>query len=258
MGQERGQGGLVMGGDPAHTQPRQGEDLGHTADGDALFVQVGDGGAPVVGLGQVAVDLVAEDVGAHAAGDGDDLLQQGRGHQRAGGVIGVVDADHLRVRRHQRLQLGQVGEVVVLLLQVHDGHLRADGLRNGVELLVGGHNADHPVSGGDEGAEHMVVGARRAVGGHHLMGLHSLVELADALAQGVAAHDVAVGQALGAEVGQKGLLIHAGQGEELVRGNGVHAGLRDVEASAHFIFIHPFFHGKGLDVHSVFSFSGKK
>lgn len=104
----------------------------------------------------------------------------------------------------------------------------------------------------------MVVGARRAVGGHHLMGLHGLVELADALAQGVAAHDVAVGQALGAEVGQKGLLIHAGQGEELVRGNGVHAGLRDVEASAHFIFIHPFFHGKGLDVHSVFSFSGKK
>ena len=104
----------------------------------------------------------------------------------------------------------------------------------------------------------MVVGARRAVGGHHLMGLYGLVELADALAQGVAAHDVAVGQALGAEVGQKGLLIHAGQGEELVRGNGVHAGLRDVEASAHFIFIHPFFHGKGLDVHSVFSFSGKK
>ena len=74
VGQKRLQCRLVTGGDPAHSQPRQREHLGHAADGDALFVQVGDGGAPAVCLGQVAVYLVAENVGVRAAGDVHDLL----------------------------------------------------------------------------------------------------------------------------------------------------------------------------------------
>ena len=104
----------------------------------------------------------------------------------------------------------------------------------------------------------MVVGARRAVGGHHLPGLHGLVQLADAAAQGVTAHNVAIGQPLGAEVRQELRLVRARQGEQLVQRHGVHAGLCNIEACAHFIFIHPFFHSKGLDVHSVFSFFCKK
>ena len=74
MGQKRLQRRLITGGDPAHPQPRQREHLGHAADRDALFVQVSDGRAPVIGLGQVAVYLIAEDVGVHAAGDVHDLL----------------------------------------------------------------------------------------------------------------------------------------------------------------------------------------
>ena len=46
----------------------------------------------------------------------------------------------------------------------------------------------------------MVVRSRRTVGGYHLPGLHGLVQLADATAQSVTAYDVAIGQALGAEV----------------------------------------------------------
>ena len=65
---------LVTGGDPAHAQPRQREYLGHTADRYTLFVQIGNGGAPVIGLSQVAVYLVAEDIGIHAAGNIHDLL----------------------------------------------------------------------------------------------------------------------------------------------------------------------------------------
>jgi len=104
----------------------------------------------------------------------------------------------------------------------------------------------------------MVVGSRRTVGRHHLLGLHGFIQLADAAAQGVAAHDVAVGQPLGAEVRQELCFVLACQGKQLVQRYGVHAGLRDIEACAHFIFIRPFFHCKRLDVHSVFSFSCKK
>ena len=97
----------------------------------------------------------------------------------------------------------------------------------------------------------MVIGPRRTVGGHHLVRLHGLVQAADAAAQGGAAHNVAVGQPLGGEVRQKLLLILACQGKQLVQGHGIHTGLGDVKARAHFIFIHPFFHSKGFDVHSV-------
>ena len=59
----------------------------------------------------------------------------------------------------------------------------------------------------------------------------------------------------GGQIEQQGRAVQGGQ---LVQRYGVHAGLRNIEACAHFIFIHPFFHSKGLDVHSVFSFSCKK
>ena len=116
MRQERLARRFIVCGDPAHAQPREREHLRHAAHGDALFIAVGDGLAPAVLLRQVAVDLVAEDVRAHAAGDLHDAPQQFLTHQRAGGVVGVVDADHFRLGRDEALEFVQVGEIVVFLL----------------------------------------------------------------------------------------------------------------------------------------------
>ena len=95
---------------------------------------------------QMAVDLIAEDIDVRAAGNLNDLLQQLPGHQCPGGIVGIVDADHLRVRRHQCTKLVQIGQIAVFLPQIHDGHIGADGCRNRVKLLVGGHDA-HYIAG---------------------------------------------------------------------------------------------------------------
>ena len=116
MRQERLARRFIVRGDPAHAKAREREDLGHAADRDALFIEVDDGLAPLVLLRQVAVDLVTEDVRAHAAGDLHDAPQQLLTHQRAGGVVGVVDADHFRLGRDEALELIQIGEIVVFLL----------------------------------------------------------------------------------------------------------------------------------------------
>ena len=89
----------IPGGDPAQPDPGQGEHLGHTADADALLIQVHNGGAVALLLGEVAVHLVTQDIGPVAAGDGDDLLQHLLGHEGAGGVVGVVQADELDASR---------------------------------------------------------------------------------------------------------------------------------------------------------------
>ena len=74
------------------------------------LVQKADGGIVVVDLGKL------EGVRAHAAGDLHDAPQQLLTHQRAGGVVGVIDADHFRLGRDEALELIQVGEIVVFLL----------------------------------------------------------------------------------------------------------------------------------------------
>ena len=249
VGAEGGKRGLVMRGDPAETQTGKREHLGHAADGNALFVQVGDGFAPDILLREVAVDLVAQEVCVHAAGDPDDLLQKLPAHERAGGVIGVVDADHLRVRGDKGAQLVKVDKVAVLLLKVHDGKVSADGLGDRIKLLIGRHDADDAVALGDEGAEHMVVRARRAVGGDDVLGLHGLIQAADAVEEIRAAVYIAVGQAPRAELAQEGFLILPGQLEQLVERHRVNAGLGDVVLCADLVLVHPFLYRKGLDLH---------
>ena len=141
----------------------------------------------------MAVDLIAEDIGVRAAGNLDDLLQQLPGHQCPGGIVGIVDADHLRVRRHQCTKLVQIGQIAVFLPQIHDGHIGADGCRNRVKLLVGGHDAHYAVPGGDQGAENVVIGTGGAVGQHDLIGTERAVELADSLMQSGTAVNISIG-----------------------------------------------------------------
>ena len=59
---------------------------------------------------------------------------------------------------------------------MHDGDVRADGLGDGVELLVGGHDADHAVTRGDERAEHVIICARRTVRRDDLVWLEALIK----------------------------------------------------------------------------------
>ena len=72
----------------------------------------------------------------------------------------------------------------------------AEGLRDGVQLLIGRHNADNAVARLNERVENVVVCARSAVSGDYLLGLESLVKLANAVFKLRRAFDIAVGQAL--------------------------------------------------------------
>ena len=64
---------------------------------------------------------------------------------------------------------------------MHDGKVSADGLGDRIKLLIGRHDADDSVALRDDGAEHMVVRARRTVGGDDVLGFHGLIQAADAV-----------------------------------------------------------------------------
>ena len=183
----------IPGGDPAQPDPGQGEHLGHTADADALLIQVHNGGAVALLLGEVAVHLVTQDIGPVAAGDGDDLLQHLLGHEGAGGVVGVVQADELDASPGQLLQTGQVGQKAVVRGQGKQLHLGPQGVGDGVQLLIGGQDGDDLVTRLHQGAEQVVVGSGGAVGGDHLLRAQIPVQLADPLQKGGLAEDVPIG-----------------------------------------------------------------
>ena len=242
---------LVLGGDPAQAHPRQGEHLGHAAHADALLVQVHDGGAVALLLGQMAVHLVAQDVGIVPPGNGDDLLQQFLRHEGPGGVVGVVEADDLHASLRQPGELLGVGQIAALPGQMQQLHLGPQRGGDGIELLIGGQDGDHLVPGLHQGVEQVVVGPRRPVGGDHLLGLHIPVQPADALLEGGQAEDVPVGEPPGAQLLQEGPLVLSGEGEQLVQRHRVHTGLGDVVFGPHLVFVHPLFYQKRFDVHKT-------
>ena len=102
---------------PAKPQPGKRKCFGHAANRDALVVQIYNGFHPLATLGQRAVDFVTQQVGPAALCNGDNALQDVSAHQRAAGVIGVVDADQLRTRADQLFQLVKVGLKAVFLFQ---------------------------------------------------------------------------------------------------------------------------------------------
>ena len=250
MGQKCAQRLLIVRRDPSHAKTRERENLRHAANRNALLIKIDDRLAPTVLLRQVPVHLVAEHIRVHASGNLDDSPQQLPGHQRARRVVGVIDADELRVFIHKGFQLGKVGKVPVFLPQVHEPHVRADGLGDGVELLVGRHDAHHAVSRGDERAEHVIICARRTVRWDDLVWLEALIKPADTLAQGLASHNVAIGQPACAEALQKPLLVLAHERKQLVKRHRVHTCLSNIVPRAVFVRVHSFFHGKGFDFHA--------
>ena len=206
----------------------------------------------------MAVHLVAQHPGVHALCDFHDAAQQLLTHERARGVIGVIDADELCPRHTQGAQLVEIGQITPLFFQVHHVQVCTEALGNGGELLIARHDGDDAVARLHQGVEDMVVGPGCAVGGDDLVGLERLVQPADPLAQGRGALDVAVGEAAGGKAAPEGVLVFPGEGEEFVCGHGVDTGLGDVEARALLIGVHPFLYGKGFDFHGDPPYINKK
>ena len=144
---------------------------------------------------------------------------------------------------------------------MEQAHVRPEGLGDGVELLVGGHDADHPVPGFQQGVEDVVVSPRRPVGGDDVLRGKGFVEPAHPLPEGGRALNGPVGQAAGAELPQERVPVLPGEGEQLIQGNGIHTGFGDVEPRPLLPGVHPFLHGEGFDLHensSLFSTPLKK
>ena len=197
----------------------------------------------------MAVYLVAEHIGIHAFCDFHNLPQQFRRHQCTGGIIGIVDADQLCPGHRQLPQLLQSRQVAVLRGEIQESDLRTVALGNGVKLLVGRHDADDPVTGLHQGIKHMVIGSRRTVGCDHFLRFQRLIEPADALPEGRCSLDVSVGETAGGKPLPKGTAVFSAQLEQLIDRDGIDTGFGNVAAGARFIGIHPFFHGKGSDLH---------
>ena len=249
MGQKVSAQLFVLGNAPAQTDARQRPHLAHGAGGDALVVKVDDRLGVLVGLVQVAVHLVAVQprvVLARHLHDGPQRLAVEQGTR---GVVGIVDADDLRLRRTQGVQGLHVHVVAVLLFQMQHVHRSAAHLGDGVELLVGGHDRHHVVARVHQRREHECVGAGGPVGGDDVLGRHGAVELGDARKQVGATLDVAVGEAARREGVQKRLLVAAGQLEELVEGQRVHARLGDVVGALRLPEVHPLLDFEILDLH---------
>ena len=99
-----------------------------------------------------------------------------------------------------------------------------------------------------------MVRARRAMGRDDVLRLHGFVKRADALAERRCALNVAVGEPPGGKRIEKGGLVLAGQREQLVERDGIHARFRNVVACADLPFVHPFLHGKRFDIHDATPF----
>ena len=247
----------IVAGDPAEAQTGQRKDLGHAADGNALLIQIDDRRAPDVRLCQVTVDFVAEHIGADFARHRDNRFQHGLIHQCAGRVIGVVQADKPGVGLDETAQLVEIRQKAVFLAQRKQIDLRAEGLRNGIQLLIGWQHADDVVAGANERIHGQVICARRAVRGGNLVRAERFKQVADAFAQFRLADDVAVGQAALAERVKKRLLVFARQRKQLVKRHGVDARLRDVDCRLRLVSVHPFFNFERADVHAKSSLKVK-
>ena len=202
---------------------------------------------------QHAVHLVAEQPGVALARHLHDLTQQRLVDQRAGRVVGVVEDDEAGALVGERADGVRVRQVAVLLEEPQAADLRAQGLRDRVELLVGGLHAHHGRPGLDERVQSEEVGADGAVGRQDVVGGDALaVQRRDGGAQPRRADDVPVAEPglLEATHHAVGVAAHL---EQLVEGERVDAGLGDVPGGRRLVGVHPLLDEERLDAHGASS-----
>ena len=240
---------FVMGGNPSQPDAGQGKDFGHGGSGNPFFIHIHNGRLPVIGLDEMAVNFIYQKVGIEVSGNPDDFLKDFLGNQSAGGIIGVVEADHFHAAFRQFFQFIHIRKVSIFFFQMHDFHISPQGSGNGVKLLVGRHNGNHLVSRIDERIENMMVSAGSAMGGNDFIGPDGVVQGSNAFLQIRGAFNGTIGEPAGAELIKECVLIGSGQFKKLVQGNRIYAGFGNIVPGACFIGIHPLFYGKGFNVH---------
>ena len=247
-----GPGDLGRGGDPAQAEPRQRERLRHAADGDATRVQVRDGrGRPVPGLVDPTVDLVAQDPRPDRVRDVGDLAQAGLVEEGARRVVGVGEGDELRATGRHPAQLREIQPPTVRLVQCQRRHLGAEALRDRGVLLVRGHDGDDAIARLHQRLVDEVVGPDRSVGDDHIPAANGRVQRSDRVPQAVRTLDRAVGELQPPELGEERGSVDVGERQELADGQGLHAGLGQVEAAPGLPPVHPGLDTELTDLHGA-------
>ena len=236
-GARRADGGVVVtgpalgrdlgrGDQPADAQSREAVCLGQAAHADHLVVASPETrrGFPV--QLSARVHLVGEQPGAHFAAALEDHAARVVGEDVARRVVGVGDDHELRARRDGGADLLGERLPAVAGVQVEPADLGAEVLGLAPDLEVAGEQHRDLVArlqqtpAGDE------VRFGAAGGDEHVVGRGAGVERGDALAQQVGAVGLAVAEPHLKQRDGGG----AGEAEQLLDGEGVDAGLRQVEA----------------------------
>ena len=127
-------------------------------------------------LGNASVNLVTEDIRIHTSGDLDHRFHLRFWNPGTGRIVRIVKRDHLGVFVYKRLQLLDVRQEIVLRPQLQNPHLRADGFRDRIMLLVGRHHADHIVLCFNQRRDDLIVRADRAVCRYHVLRFQSFIK----------------------------------------------------------------------------------
>ena len=167
----------VAGGDPADPQPRQAVTLGDAAERHGPLVHVARWRQP---LGRIMLELpvhlVAEQNEPVIAGEPDDLLEHRPRHQRAGGVVRLVEVEHAGLGADQAREGVEIMSPAVLVAAPPLAHAGAGAARELQRRLIAGRLDDRVIAGPEEGVieqEDAFLGAR---GDDHLLGAGALVQ----------------------------------------------------------------------------------
>lgn len=139
--------------DPPDTDPREGVRFRHRARDDGLLVAHGEHGGREFGVGgrygveERPIDFIGEDEDVPLAGEVHEALQDRFGNRGAGGVVWIIDDNHLGVLLDQALEVVQIWDELLLPPQLPSRDLRAQTLWDRVQLLVRGVHTDNMISG---------------------------------------------------------------------------------------------------------------
>ena len=142
----------IAGGDPAGPQPRQAVALGDAAERDGPLVLIARGRQPDgrVML-ELPVDLVAEHHQPARASEPDDLLKYRSRHQRAGGIVRLVEVEQACRRADQARKRVQIMRPAVFVPAPPLAHLSAGAARDLQCRLIAGRLDDHVIAGPEQG-----------------------------------------------------------------------------------------------------------
>src|SRR6185312_11504189 len=138
----------IAGGDPAGPQPRQAVALGDAAERNGPLILIARGRKPVGRIMlEFPVDLVAEHHQSVRAGELDDVLKHRPRHQRAGGIVRLVEVEQAGRRADQVRKRVQIMRPAVFVPAPPLAHFSAGAARDLQGRLIAGRLDDHVIAG---------------------------------------------------------------------------------------------------------------